>query len=164
MVWGEAWEDMMTKTGSLSSRSGGQTRDKFRLRMLGVMRRRRGGESSAHREQDLSSDHFILQAEQQAQLVRDHSTQALSRVPRLPIEARTPSPCLGFVLVEPLRNKCSTHSTVLGAGLDSGLWSSLGKPWAILSLSACLQCKEVASEPKQAQGRGEPGNTAEDSG
>ena len=54
----------MTKTGSLSSRNGGQTRDKFWLLMLGVMRRRRDGESSTHREQDLSSDHLILQAEQ----------------------------------------------------------------------------------------------------
>lgn len=54
----------MTKTGSLSSRSAGQTRDTFRLCMLGVMRRRRDGESSARREQDLSSDHLILQAEQ----------------------------------------------------------------------------------------------------
>lgn len=40
------------------------------------------------------------------------------------------------------------HNTVLGAGLGSELWSSRGKPWAVLSLSACLQCKEVASEPK----------------
>lgn len=56
------------------------------------------------------------------------------------------------------------HNTVLGAGLGSELPSSRGKPWAVLSLSACLQCKEVASEPKQTQGCGEPGNTTEDSG
>lgn len=132
--------------------------------MLGVMRRR-DGESPAHREQDLSSDHLVLQAEQWAQLVRDRGTQAPSRVPRLPIKARTPSSCLGFTLVGPLWNECSVPHPVLGAGLDSELRSSLGKPRAVLSLSACLQCKEVASEPEQAQdvvNQGTPPRTVDD--
>lgn len=57
------------------------------------------------------------------------------------------------------------HNPVLGAGLDSELRSSLGKPRAVQAYLLVCSAREVASEPEQAHdvvNQGTPPRTVDD--
>ena len=130
---------------SLSSRSGGQTIDKFWPRPLGVQK---GRDCESTTQQGtgpfIRSPHFTGRAIGPAG-ERQEGT-GLVPGPQAPHPGQNPFLLPGFHVGGPIWSKCSVHDTVLDAGLGSELWSSLGNPGAALSLSACLQSKEVANE------------------